>query len=100
MKLSKLKKLMMRVEYNTIFIIVDRLIKQAYFILFLEKAGAEEIVYIFYKYITENYKISEEIISDQNMRFRFKFWQELIILTEIKNKLSTVFHLQIDRITE
>ena len=90
----------MKVEYDAIFMIIDRLMKQVYFILFLKKAEAEETAYIFHRYITENHETSEETISNQNTRFRFKFWQKLMILAETKSKLSTAFHSQTDDITE
>ena len=91
---------MTRVKYDAIFTIIDRLMKQVYFILFLKKAEAEETAYIFHRYVTENHETSEKMISNQNTRFRFKFWQKLMTLAETKSKLSTAFHLQTDRITK
>ena len=55
---------------------------------------------MFHRHITANHGISEEIITDRDTRFKFKFWQELIVLTGAKSKLSTVFHPQTDKITE
>ena len=90
----------MKVKYDVIFMIVDRFTKQAYFISFLKEAETEETAYIFHRYVTENHETSEEMISDQNTRFRFKFWQKLMTLAETKSKLSTAFYSQTDEITE
>ena len=81
------------IEYNSILTVIDQYIKQGYFILFLEEIGAEETVYIFYRYIIANYRILEEMITDRDTRFKSKFWQELIVLAESRSKLSTVFYL-------
>ena len=53
---------MTEVKYDAIFMIVDRLTKQVYFILFLKKAEAEETAYIFHKYVTENHETLKEMI--------------------------------------
>jgi hypothetical protein len=99
-KLPKSREPMTNVEYDAIFTVVDRLTKQAYFIPFLEEAGAEETAYIFHRHITGNHGTPEETISDRDTRFRSKFWQELMALAGTKSKLSTAFHPQTDGITE
>jgi hypothetical protein len=54
-KLSLFKKLMTGVIYDSIIVVTDRLTKYAYFISYLESFLAEDLVYIFYKYIVANY---------------------------------------------
>ena len=64
MKLSLSKELMIGVEYDNIFIIVDRLIKYTYFIPYKEVNNTKELVYIFLQTVITNYRLSEEIILD------------------------------------
>jgi hypothetical protein len=54
-KLLPFKKLMTRVIYNFIMVVTDRFTKYAYFILYLKSFSAEDLAYIFYKYIIANY---------------------------------------------
>ena len=98
--MSSSKKLLTKVIYDSILIIVDQLIKKARFILYLEALNAEELVYIFLRNVTAFNKLSEEIISDKDKLFTFNFWTSLIRQLEIKHKLLTVYHLQTDKQTE
>jgi hypothetical protein len=54
-KLSLFKELITGVIYNSIIIVTDRLTKYAYFISYFESFLAEDLAYIFYKYIMANY---------------------------------------------
>ena len=96
MKLSSSKKLLTKVIYNSILIIVDWLIKKVRFISYLEALNIEEIAYTFLRNITVFNKLLEEIISDRDKLFIFNFWISLIKQLEIKHKLSTVYYLQTD----
>jgi hypothetical protein len=55
-KLPLFKELMTEVIYNFIIIVTDRLTKYAYFIPYLENFLAEDLAYIFYKYVVTNYR--------------------------------------------
>jgi hypothetical protein len=57
-KLSLFKELIIGVIYNFIMVVTDRFTKYAYFILYLESFSAEDLAYIFYKYIMANYRFS------------------------------------------
>ena len=46
-KLSKFKKSIMKFEYDSIIIVVNKFIKKAYFVSFYEKMSAEKITYLF-----------------------------------------------------
>jgi hypothetical protein len=54
-KLSLFKELIIGVMYDSIIIVINRLTKYAYFIPYLESFSAEDLAYIFYKYIMANY---------------------------------------------
>jgi hypothetical protein len=55
-KLPLFKKLMIGVIYDSIIVVTDRLTKYIYFIFYLENFLAEDLAYIFYKYIMANHK--------------------------------------------
>ena len=72
-KLPKSKKLITEVEYNLILVITDRLIKYAYFLLYLEALNTEELAYVFLRTIIRNHRMPEEIISNRDKLFILKF---------------------------
>jgi hypothetical protein len=55
-KLPPSKKLIIGIIYNFIIVVTDRLTKYAYFIPYFKSFSAEDLAYIFYKYIMANYK--------------------------------------------
>jgi hypothetical protein len=55
-KLSLFKELMTGVIYDSIIIVTDRFTKYAYFIPYLENFLAEDLAYIFYKYVIAHYE--------------------------------------------
>jgi len=44
--------------YDSIIVVTDRLTKYAYFIPYFKSFSAEDLAYIFYKYIVANYGFS------------------------------------------
>jgi hypothetical protein len=62
-----------KVVFDSILVIIDRLTKYGYFILYKESLLIEELAYAFNKYIIGNYKISKEIISDRDKLFILRF---------------------------
>jgi len=61
-----------KIEYNVIMIIINKLIKYAYFILWKTIATAKNIIYKILKIIITNYNIFDEIILNKNKIFTFK----------------------------
>jgi hypothetical protein len=55
-KLPLSKKPITGVTYDSIMIITDRLTKYAYFISYLKNSSAEDLAYIFYKYVMANHR--------------------------------------------
>jgi hypothetical protein len=68
-KLLLLQDLIIRIKYDSILIIINRLIKYIYIILYLKANIAEDLVYIFLRVIIANYNALKEIISDKNKFF-------------------------------
>jgi hypothetical protein len=54
-KLSLFKELITEVMYDSIMVVIDRLTKYAYFIPYLESSLAEDLAYMFYKYVIANH---------------------------------------------
>jgi hypothetical protein len=57
-KLPSFKELITRVIYDFIMVVTDRLTKYAYFISYFESFLAEDLAYMFYKYVMANYGFS------------------------------------------
>jgi hypothetical protein len=76
-KLSPSMELMIEIIFDLILVVIDRLTKYGYFILYKESLLAEELVYAFNKHIIGNYGISKKIISDRDKLFTLKFWKSL-----------------------
>ena len=83
-------------SYNLIFVILDRLTKIVYYKLVKVMINApdftEEIIDIMVWY----HSLLDSIIIDQGSLFTLKFWFLLCYFLEIKKKLLTTFHSQID----
>ena len=62
----------MKVLYNAILVITDRLSKYKYFILYKKSLTAEELVYMFLRVLAANYRILDKIISNRDKLFTFK----------------------------
>ena len=63
----------MNTKYNTIWTIIDLLIKYMYFILYKEGFMAEHLAYMFQKIIIIVYSMPEVIISDRKPTYTSKF---------------------------
>ena len=99
-KLLKSKEPLMKAVYDSILVITDRLMKYRYFIPYKEASSAEKLAYIFLRVIAANHGLPEEIISDRDKLFTFKFWKSLVNQLGIHHKLSTSYHPQTDGQTE
>jgi hypothetical protein len=72
-KLPLLRETLIRVTYNLILVVTDRLTKYAYFISYKEGLTVEELIYTFNRNIITNYGIPEEIISNRDKLFISNF---------------------------
>ena len=83
--------------YNSILVVVDKLIKMVYFIPTTEKILAEGLARLFRDNVWKLHGLSKSIILDRGPQFMAGLMRELNKILEIKSKMSTVFHSQIDR---
>ena len=72
-KLLKLKEPIIKVTYDLVLVIVDRLTKYAYFIPYKEVLLASELAYIFLRFIITNYRMLDLIVLDRDTKFTLYF---------------------------
>ena len=83
-------------SYNLILVIVDWLTKMLYYKpvkVTIDAPGLREIIF---NVIVRHYSLPNSIVSDWSAIFISKFKSSLYYFLEIKRRLSTVFHLQIN----
>ena len=68
-KLLKLKDPITGQIYNTILVIVDKLIKQRYIIVYIEEISIEDVARIYIKEVFIRYRALINIILDRDLRF-------------------------------
>jgi hypothetical protein len=86
--------------YDSIMVVTDRFTKYTYFIPYFESSLAEDLAYIFYKYVMANYRFPQRIISNRDKLFTSRFWKLLMDLSGVYHKLLTAYYLQTDGQTE
>ena len=96
-KLLKLEELIIKVIYNSILVIVDRLTKFTYFIPYQEKLIVEDLTYTVKKVLLGNYQMPREFILDYNKLFMLKFQKTLIARLGVNYKLLISYHPQTNR---
>lgn len=82
----------MGIKYNSIFIIVNRLTKITYFIPYKEVSITKELIYIFIRFISINYKLPRDIIFNKGIIFIFKFQKAFITKLKINYKVNIVYY--------
>jgi len=84
-------------SYNTICVIVDKLIKKAHFILIDIQFLSEDIVQLLNNGVYSLYELLLQIILDREIQYSAEiFWKKCKLLG-IELTMSTVYYLQADR---
>ncbi len=96
-KLFKSKKKVIKIIYDFILIIMNKLIKYRYFLSYKKATFTKDLIYIFLRMIVANHELSDEIISNKDKLFTLKFWKFLMNQLKIHHKLSTTYHSQTDK---
>ena len=96
-KLLKLEDPITRQIYNIILVIVDKLIKQGYFIAYIEEISIEDIARIYIKEVFIRYRVLIKIILDRDLRFIVVFQEVFLAEQGVRVVTSTIYYLQIDR---
>jgi hypothetical protein len=64
-----------KIEYDSILVVTNRLTKYTYFILYLKASITKDLVNMFLKVIVTNYNALEKMILDKDKLFILKFWK-------------------------
>lgn len=75
-----------------IVVFVDRLNKMVHFAAALTKTGAFECAKLFRHNVVRLHGLPRDIVSDQDARWKGKFWTALCKLCGIQVKMSTPYH--------
>ena len=86
--------------YDCVFVVIDRLSKQAVSTPCHKTVTAEEMARLYITHIYRYYGPPMSAVSDRGPQFISKFWAEFCRILGIKLKLSTAFHPQTDGQTE
>ncbi len=97
MKLSKFKNSAWEVRFDSILIIVNKLMKYMMFISFRETATASVLMYIILWELISNYELLKKFIINRDKLFMSKFWKMLTAELRIKHKMLMTYHLQTDK---
>ncbi|GJV41923.1 putative reverse transcriptase domain-containing protein [Tanacetum coccineum] len=84
------------VVFDSIWVIVDRLTKSAYFLPMRETDSTEKLTRLYMKEIVARHRIPVLIISDHDSHFTSRVWKSLHKALGTQLNLSTVYHPQTD----
>ncbi|GJS21162.1 reverse transcriptase domain-containing protein [Tanacetum coccineum] len=82
--------------HDTIWVIVDRLNKSAYFIPTRETDGMETLTRLYIKEIVSQHRVPISIISDRDSHFTSRFWQSLQSALGTQLYMSMAYHPETD----
>ena len=85
-----------RSGYDTIWVVVDRLIKVAHFIPVKTTYTSARLAKIYMTRIICLHGVPRTIVSDRGTQFTSKFWHQLHQTLGTRLEFSTASHLQID----
>ncbi|GKC58836.1 putative reverse transcriptase domain-containing protein [Tanacetum coccineum] len=87
-------------RHDTIWVIVDRLIKSAHFLPMREDFKMDRLARLYQNEIVARHGMSILIISDHDSRFTSRFWQSMQEVLGTRLDMSTAYHPQIDSQSE
>lgn len=87
-------------NYDSIFVVVDKLTKVAHLIPVKQTATAHDIAQVFVREIVRLHGIPARIISDRDAKFTSKFWQAMFQSLGTRLNLSSAYHPETDGQTE
>nr|GEV66608.1 putative reverse transcriptase domain-containing protein [Tanacetum cinerariifolium] len=83
-------------DYDTIWVIVDRLTKSAHFLPMREKDPMEKLMKLYMKEVVPQHGVPVSIISDRDGRFTSLFWKALHKALGTRLDMSTAYHPETD----
>ena len=83
-------------QYDSIWVIVDRLMKSAYFLSVNVEDSLEKLVQLYVNEIVRLHGVLISIVLDRDPRFTSRFWPSLQAALGTRLHFSTAFHPQTD----
>ena len=87
---------LMQRKHDSVWVIVDRLIKSAHFIPVRIAYSMDRLTEPYVDEIVRLHGVSLSIVSDRDPRFTSRFWKELQLALGTRLNFSTTFHPQTD----
>nr|GEV26741.1 putative reverse transcriptase domain, ribonuclease H-like domain, aspartic peptidase domain protein [Tanacetum cinerariifolium] len=84
-------------SYDTIWVIVDRLTKSAYFLPMKEANLMDRLTILYLKEVVSRHGVPDSIIFDRDGKFTSHFWQSFQKALGTRLDMSTTCHPQTDR---
>jgi len=78
--------------FDSIWVIVDRLTKSAYFIPIKTDMSVARLAEIYIEQVVRLHDIPSSIVSYRDLRFTSKFWESLQAALGTKLRLSSAYH--------
>jgi hypothetical protein len=82
--------------YDSIWVIVDRLMKVAHFILVKTTYSEAKLAELYMSRVVCLHGVPKKIVSDRGSQFTCKFWEKLHESMDTKLNFSSAYHPQID----
>lgn len=86
--------------FDTLYVVKDRLSKQAHFIPTVKTATGSDIAELYLREVFRLHGASRSIVSDRDTKFTSAFWKRFMEGLNVKLNMSTAFHPQTDGSTE
>jgi transposase InsO family protein len=86
--------------YDSIWVIVDRLIKVAHFILVKTTYSGPQLAELYMSRIVYLHGVPKKIVSDRGTQFTSKFWERLYETLDTQLRFNSAYHPQTDGQTE
>jgi hypothetical protein len=87
-------------RYDLIWVIVDRLTKNAHFTLVKTTSSGAKLAELYMSRIMCLHGVPKKIVSDRSSQFTSKFWEKLHESMDTKLNFSSAYHPQMDGQTE
>ena len=87
-------------SYNAICVIVDRLTKRVHFIPINNRFSSKDMVQLLYDKVYPLHGLPLQIISDREVQYSAKLFQEWYKILGIESTMSIAYHPQTDGQTE
>jgi transposase InsO family protein len=82
--------------YDSIWVIVDRLTKEAHFIPVRTNYTGAKVAYLYMTRIVCLHRVPKKIISDRGSQFTSRFWKKLHECLDTQLNFSSAYHPQTD----